>query len=65
MLKKRKKITHLCKQTKIFDYRTNIIDEDLMKNNFIVKKSLNFIWKFNKSYIVLDPTRSGTENHVY
>lgn len=56
---------HLCKQTKIFDYRTNIIDEDLMKNNFIVKKSLTFIWEFNKSYIELDPTRGGTENNVY
>lgn len=56
---------HLCKQTKIFDYRTNIIDEDLRYNIFIVKKSLNFIFEFNKSYIVLDPTRGGTENHVY
>ena len=56
---------HLCKQTKIFDYRTNIIDEELIKNNLIVKKSLNFMWKINKSYLVLDPKRGGTENHVY
>jgi hypothetical protein len=35
---------HLCKQTEIFDYRTNIIDEELKKNNLIVKKSLNFMW---------------------
>jgi|GEM_PF-4214913 len=51
---------HLCKQTKIFDYRTNIIDEDLMKNIFIVKKSLNFIREFIKSYIEPDLTRGGT-----
>ena len=56
---------YLGKLTKIFDYRTNIIDEELMKNNLIVKKSLNFIGKFSKSYIVLYPRRGGTENHVY